>query len=93
MGVERQGDIHQGKPGRVGTRGRAERKGILLVQETWRPEATERLSIWERTFYGTGNKEKPRGDGAGILVYESIEVESWHHNASRITAIMIPCGK
>ncbi len=30
-------------------------KGILLVQETWRPEATERLSIGKWTFYGTGN--------------------------------------
>ncbi len=69
-------------------------KGILLVRETWRPEATERISIGKWTLYGTGNKEKPRGNGTGILVHESIEVESWHHIASGITAIRIPyCNK
>ncbi len=65
-------------------------KGILLVQETWRPEATERISIGKWTFFGTGNKDKPRGNGTGILVHESIDVESWHHIASGIAAIRIP---
>ncbi len=36
-------------------------KGILLIQETWRPEHKERVNIGKWTFFGTGNKERPRG--------------------------------
>ena len=50
--------------------------GILLLQETCRPEAAERLNIWSWIFYGTSKQDKPRGSGAGILVHKSIEVES-----------------
>ncbi len=60
------------------------------MQETWRPDATERLNIGKWTFYGAGNREKPRGNRTGILVHSSIEVESWHHIAPGITAIIIP---
>ncbi len=67
-------------------------KGILLVQETWRPEHEERIIIGKWTFFGTGNKERPRGNGTGILVHQSIEVESWYHIAPRITGIRIAYG-
>ena len=66
--------------------------GILLIQETWRPETKERINIGKWTFFGTGNKERPRGNGTGILVHESIEVESWYHITARITGIRIPYG-
>ena len=51
-------------------------KGILLIQETWRPEQKERINIGKWTFFGTGNAENPRGNGTGILVHQSTEVES-----------------
>ena len=66
--------------------------GILLIQETWRPEAKERINIGKWTFFGTGSKERPRGNRTGILVLESIEVESWYHITARITGIRIPYG-
>ena len=67
-------------------------KGILLIQETWRPEQKERINIGKWTFFGTGNAENPRGNGTGILVHQSIEVESWYHIAPRITGIRIAYG-
>jgi hypothetical protein len=36
--------------------------GILLIQETWRPEHKERINIGKWTFFGTGNKERPMGE-------------------------------
>ena len=65
-------------------------KGILLIQETWRKEETERLSIGSWIFYGPGSQKCPRGNGTGILIHKSIQVESWHHIDPRITAIRIP---
>ena len=67
-------------------------KGILLIQETWRPEHKERVNLGRWTFFGTGNKENPRGNGTGILVHQSIEVEAWYHIAPRITGIRIAYG-
>ena len=67
--------------------------GILLIQETWMKEETERLNIGSWIFYGTGNQECPRGNGTGILIHKSIQVESWHHIDPRITAIRIPYGE
>ena len=67
-------------------------RGILLIQETWRPEHKERINIGKWTFFGTGNTENPRGNGTGILVHQSIEVESWYHIAPRITGIRIAYG-
>ena len=61
--------------------------------ETWRPESPERLDIGNCFFYGADKQETPRGNGAGIPVHKSIEVESWHHIASRITAIRVPYGR
>ena len=68
------------------------KQGILLLQETWRSEMTEKLNIGDWVFYGTGNKDKPRGNGTGVLIHRSIRVESWHHITSRMTAIRIPYG-
>ena len=38
------------------------KQGILLLQETWRSETTEKLNIGDWIFYGTGNRDKPRGN-------------------------------
>ena len=51
------------------------------------------VNIGNLIFYGTGNKENPRGNGTGVLIHKDIKVESWHHTSSRITAIRIPFGK
>ena len=64
-------------------------RGILLLQETWRRDPAERLDIGEWIFYGTGNANKPKGNGTGILIHKSIQVESWHFITSRLTAIRI----
>ena len=69
------------------------KRGILLIQETWRPETAEKLNIGDRRFCGLGTRENPRGNGTGVLVHKDIKVESWHHITSRITAIRIPYGK
>ena len=67
-------------------------KGILLIQETWRRDPAERLNIGEWIFYGTGNAIKPKGNGTGILIHKSIQVESWHFISSRLTAVRIQHG-
>ena len=51
-----------------------------------------RINIGKWTFFGTGNAENPRGNGTGILVHQSTEVESWYHIAPRITGIRIAYG-
>jgi hypothetical protein len=58
---------------------RAGERGILLLQETWRPTSSERLQIGEWIYYGTGRTDTPRGNGTGIMVHKSIAVKSWHH--------------
>ena len=63
-----------------------------MMQETWRSETAEH-SIGNFIFFGTGNKENPRGNGTGVLIHKDIKVESWHHTSSRITAMRIPFGK
>ena len=68
------------------------RSGILLVQETWRNCAAERISIGNWVFYGTGDVQKPKGNGTGVMVHKSIQVESWHYVSPRITAVRIARG-
>ncbi len=68
-------------------------KGILLIQETWRNQARERLNIGSWKLYGTGCTTRPRGNGTAIMVHNTIKVESCHHIDPRITAIRIPYGK
>ncbi len=46
----------------------------------------------EMDVFGTGNTDNPRGNGTGILVHHSIEVEAWYHIAPRITGIRIAYG-
>ncbi len=50
-------------------------KGILLLQETWRKEETERLDIGSWVFYGSGKKDSPMG--TEILIHKSLKVENW----------------
>ena len=72
---------------------RGREHGILLLQETRGPESADRLNIGNYIFHGTSNQDTPRGNGTGILVHKSIEVESWHHIASGITAVRVPYGR
>jgi exonuclease III len=69
------------------------KNGILLLQETWRKETAEQIKIGNWTFYGTGNAVKPKGNGTGVLVHNSIPIESWHYISSRITAVRIRHGE
>ena len=69
------------------------KSGVLLVQETWRRNTAERINIGNWIFYGTGNAEKPRGNGTGVLIHRSIQIESWHYISSRLTAIRIQHGE
>ena len=57
------------------------------------PEAAEKMVIGNWVFFGTGNKDQPRGNGTGILTHKDIIVESWHHASPRSTAVRIPYGK
>ena len=41
------------------------KQGMLLIQETWRMEETERLDIGNWIFYGTGKKENRGETGQG----------------------------
>ena len=68
------------------------KSGVLLVQETWRRDTAERINIGNWIFYGTGNAEKPRGNGTGVLIHKSIPIESWHYISSRLTAVRIQYG-
>ena len=69
------------------------KSGILLLQETWRRETAEQIKVGSWTLYGTGNADKPKGNGTGVMVHNSIPVESWHYISSRITAVRVRHGE